>query len=267
MPTTMHTARRRTHRTSTAHSAATATTTHTFVVADILRALLTEVAQVIDKLNGIVATNHVVPAILRITRTCRARECAVLIEYVIHTNLNLASLILEYLFAEEEVAEQEILVVVISITLVLVVDATTRKGKALPERHLHIERCRVVKVAVLSLCLRVQCLVVVTVPSQCEIDILRDIRAQHCTEVVAHIAGIVDRTIDHRRCNRIVDTSTQVQVTLHKSERSTEINHTTHRPLTVQYLKSDSPVVKSKTVIPTSDVLNIGSFDNKESSR
>ena len=173
-------------------------------------------AQVVDELNGVVASDHVVPTVLGVTRTCRARERAVLVEHVIDTNLNLATLILEYLFAEEEVAEQEILVVVIGVALVLVIDAATRECKALPERHLHIERCRVVEVAVLSFCLRVQSLVVVTAPSQCEIDILRDVRAQHRTEVITHIACVIHYAVNHRRCDRVADTCTQVQVTLHK---------------------------------------------------
>ena len=106
----MHTARRRTHRrTTTAHSATTARAIHTVVILDVRRALLAEVAQVVNELNGIVATDHVVPAVLGVTRACRARECAILVEQVVHTDLNLASLILEYLLAEEEVAEHRVL--------------------------------------------------------------------------------------------------------------------------------------------------------------
>lgn len=59
------TSRRGTHRrTTSAHSA---TTTHTIIVADILRALLAEVAQVVDELNGVVASDHVVPTVLGVT--------------------------------------------------------------------------------------------------------------------------------------------------------------------------------------------------------
>lgn len=78
-------------------------------------------AQIIDKLYAVIATDNAVCHILCISRACCATEGCILICDIINTNLYLSATILKYLLTQIEVAEQILLVVVLRDTYILIV--------------------------------------------------------------------------------------------------------------------------------------------------
>ena len=97
----------------TAWSRTSRFTIHTLIVGDIARSVLSEMAQIVDKLNHNIAAYCAIQGITSKTRACRATESRILIEDIIHANQHLASTIFEHLLAKVEITKQEVLVVVV----------------------------------------------------------------------------------------------------------------------------------------------------------
>ena len=193
---------------------------HTLVVVDICRALLTEVAEVVVELNGEVATYNAVPCILCITATHAACEGCILVEKVVHTDENLALLVLEELLTKVEVTDEVVLIVVVCKADILVVVNRCGDGEALPEYPLQRTRCSVIEVLVLAVLTRERLLRIIirTVPLDCEVDVLRDVTTERDHSVVAHVVSDVELVVDLRGRTCPAVAHHKVQVTLDRSD-------------------------------------------------
>ena len=109
---------------------------HTLILACILRCVLTEMTQVVVELDCKVATHNTIPRVLCITTTYVANKGCILIQKVINTNHNLATLALEKFLTEVQVTDKIVLVVVIRKADILVVVNSRCKREALPEHPL-----------------------------------------------------------------------------------------------------------------------------------
>ena len=85
------------------------------------RGAVTEDAQVVDKLHSHIPADGKVGGVADVVATHRAAEVLVLVKDVVHADAQLAPAVAEYLFADEGVAEQILLVVVIRKAEILVV--------------------------------------------------------------------------------------------------------------------------------------------------
>ena len=93
---------------------------HTLVLRHILRCILTEEAEIIVELHGEVATHNAIPSVLCITTTYGAYKGIILVEHIVHTHKYLTEFILEYLLTKIEIADEEVLVILISKADILV---------------------------------------------------------------------------------------------------------------------------------------------------
>lgn len=94
---------------------------HIVVIGHVARGTFAEVTQVVNELYHNISAYGTVDYVARISGAGRSVECAVLAEQVVYADKHLATSILEELFAEIEVAECVLLVVVVRETDVLVV--------------------------------------------------------------------------------------------------------------------------------------------------
>ena len=192
-------------------------------------------------------TDDAVGGVLRVTRTRRAGEGPVLVEKVIDADHHFAALVPEDLFTQPDVAQEVILRVIVRKADVLRVGRARREGEAQREDHLQVALRRVVEIAVLRLVgvQRVGRLVVGAVPREGEVDILRNVAAQHRAEVVADILGVValaardepvavDHTAQHARGLGEIDARHHVEVTLQEPDGEPVAQVRAQVPVTVE---------------------------------
>ena len=106
---------------------------HTVVLRHILCSVLTEVAEVVVELHGDVATYNTIPSILRITAAHGAHEGVVLVKHIVNTYKHLTQLVLKEFLTKVEVADKEVLVIVVGKADILVVVRRSSYAEALPE--------------------------------------------------------------------------------------------------------------------------------------
>lgn len=120
------------------------------IILDVLRPLLAEEPQIIDELHTVITSHHAVPRVLRPTRTGRAHERLVLVENVVHADIDFAQLVAKDLFAHEQVAEQIAVVVIVRETQILDIRSAAREGESPAEDELERRRSLMVEITVLS---------------------------------------------------------------------------------------------------------------------
>ena len=154
-------------------------------------------AEVIYELYTEIATNHTICHILRISRTGRANKCSILISNIIHTNLNLSTIVTEKLLTEIEVTQNIVLVILVGKAEILHIRARGGEGKALPELPFKSTRCRVVEVVVLTIARRsgIPRLVECSVPRYGEVQLLRNVATQCNRCIVTDVICIVGRIL------------------------------------------------------------------------
>ena len=232
------------------HAAGTGGGLDTVVILYIARTLLAETAQVVVELHHIVAADDAVGRVLRVARTRRAREGPVLVEEVVDADHHFAALVPEDLLAQPDVAQEVILRVIVREADILRVGRARREGEAQREDHLQVALRRVVEIAVLRLVRvqRVGGLVVGAVPREGEVDVLRNVAAQHGPEVVSHILGVVAlaaRNHTRRRVHRaaqhagglgVDDARHDVEIRFEEPDRQAVAQVRPQLPVTVEIL-------------------------------
>ena len=190
-------------------------------------------AEVIDKLYRNISTDATVPRILGVTRAGCTSKRFVLVEDVVYANLNLASLVLEDLATEVEIAQNVVLVVFVGETDILHIRSTRRECQTLQEHPLYATIYRVVEVVVLlGLTDGVPSLIVCSVPRYGEVEVLRDVTTEGYACIVADVVGVVGVeyvvnhilqyvaitrcSVDCRRNTIVRYTSLDIEVALHK---------------------------------------------------
>ena len=120
-----------------AHWSTTAGATHQ-VVEIFGRRALAEHTDIVDKLHSHIAANGQVVGGLHIVWTYRGVEVAILVKNIVYTYAQLAPLVFENLLTNIGVAEQELLIVVVGQTAILVISGISCEGKASPSHPLEL---------------------------------------------------------------------------------------------------------------------------------
>ena len=218
--------------------------------------------QVVGKLNSKVTTYDTIPRILSIATTYGTHEGRILVQEVIYTNHNLASLVLKELLAEIYVTNKVVLVIVVRKADILVVVHSSGERKALPEYPLQRSRSRMVEVLVSAATCRERLLSIVisAIPLDSKVDILRDIATEREHSVVTHIACDVVLTIDHRRGTCPAITSHKVKVTLNEVYGETVADMRTQLAIAIHILVCR---VLQWIVVRTVDCNSLGVIGNR----
>ena len=203
------------HRSATA--VPSATHTHSHIVEILCRRAFAEGADVVDKLHCNIPANGEVCGVLDVVCTHTTPKIAVLVEDVIHTNAQLTTLILEEFLANVGVAEQNLLVVVVGDTFILVIGTIGSEGESLPDNPLEIHASIVAQIFVV-LCENFRLVIinrVAEIVGKREVQILTDVTtnlhargvvlSHHNIQIVIYLAGCTIEVGIQGECNVTLD--------------------------------------------------------------